>query len=184
MWHYSGTAGIQNAAPEVWPAKCTVVPAAGQTTLVVFIHPRCPCSRATVGEIGWIMAKAKGLVQAQVWFYRPDGEPEAWAHTDLWRSAGQIPGVSVAGDEGGVEAVRFNASVSGQTLLYDRDGRCVFNGGITSARGHSGDNAGRSAVLTLLHGANLQKVETPVFGCALSGAGSTSAPTPGLRPQS
>lgn len=151
---------------------------AGQPTLVVFAHPRCPCSRASVGELALIMAKARGQVQARVWFYRPAGMPEDWAHTDLWHSASAIPGVSVAGDEGGAEAARFHATVSGQTLLYRGDGRRLFNGGITSARGHSGDNAGRSAVLALLQGHTFQAVETPVFGCALAGSAPAITPTP------
>ncbi|WP_449070304.1 hypothetical protein [Prosthecobacter sp.] len=121
------------------------------------------------------MAKARGRVQAQVWFYRPAGAPEEWAHTDLWQSAAEIPGVSVAGDEGGAEAARFHATVSGQTLLYGADGRRLFNGGITSSRGHSGDNAGRAAVLALLQNEKLTGVETPVFGCALAGSESTTS---------
>lgn len=123
-----------------------------------------------MGELALIMAKAKGRVQAQVWFYRPVGMPDEWAHTGLWRSAAEIPGVTVAADEGGAQAALFHATVSGQTLLYGGDGSRLFNGGITSARGHSGDNAGRSAVLTLLQDKTFQRVETPVFGCALSGS--------------
>lgn len=131
-----------------------------------------------MGELALIMAKARGQVQTRVWFYRPAGTPENWAHTDLWRSAAEIPGVSVAGDEGGAEAARFHASVSGQTLLYEGDGRRLFNGGITGARGHSGDNAGRSAVLALVQGETHQAVETPVFGCVLAGSDSPLTPTP------
>ncbi len=173
MWRHAGTPGAKHAAPEIWPAGSRALRAPGQPALVVFAHPRCPCSRATVGELALIMAKARGRVQAQVWFYRPGGMPEDWAHTDLWRSAADIPGVSVAGDEGGAEAACFHATVSGQTLLYSGAGRRLFNGGITSSRGHSGDNDGRAAVLALLHNDKLTEIETPVFGCALSG----SAPT-------
>lgn len=178
MWRHAGTAGTKRAAPEMWPADSKVSLSAGVPVLVVFAHPRCPCSRATVGELALIMAKARGQVQAQVWFYRPAGTPEDWAHTDLWRGAGEIPGVSVAGDEGGVEAARFYATVSGQTLLYGGDGRRLFNGGITSARGHSGDNAGRSAVVALLRGERFQAVDTPVFGCALFGSDRPLTSTP------
>lgn len=177
MWHHAGTAGTKRTAPEIWPADSQTHHPSGQPALVVFAHPRCPCSRATVGELAVIMAKARGRVQAQVWFYRPAGAPEDWAHTDLWHSAAEIPGVSVAGDEEGAEAARFHATVSGQTLLYDGDGHRLFNGGITSARGHSGDNAGRTAVLALLGGNTFQTAETPVFGCALSGSAAPLAPT-------
>lgn len=131
-----------------------------------------------MGELAQVMAKAKGRVQAQVWFYRPAAESEEWSHTDLWRSAAKIPGVRVAEDVGGAEAAHFHATVSGQTLLYGKNGRRLFNGGITGARGHAGDNAGRAAVLALLRGDTFQAVETPVFGCALSGSQSSRTPIP------
>jgi len=53
-------------------------------------------------------------------------------------------------------------------LLYDISGRLVFDGGITSARGHQGDNAGRSAISALLTGQHDVVVRaTPVFGCLI-----------------
>lgn len=177
MWRYAGSAGEKQAAPEMWPVECKAPRSARMPVLMVFAHPRCPCSRATIGELALIMARARGRVQAQVWFYRPEGEPEKWAHTDLWGSAAEIPGVTVAADEGGAQAALFHATVSGQTLLYGGDGSRLFNGGITGARGHSGDNAGRSAVLALLQEETFQGMETPVFGCALPGSESLRTPT-------
>jgi hypothetical protein len=64
-------------------------------------------------------------------------------------------------------ARRFGASTSGQTLLYNMAGRLVFNGGITIARGHSGSNDGRDAVVALLSGLVPMHTITPVFGCSL-----------------
>jgi hypothetical protein len=52
-------------------------------------------------------------------------------------------------------------------MLYDGNGRLLFSGGITGARGHSGDNAGRSTVLSLLSRDTVDRAETPVFGCSL-----------------
>ena len=46
-------------------------------------------------------------------------------------------------------------------------GSLVFSGGITAARGHEGDNHGRSAIEDhLLHG-GARVAHTPVFGCDL-----------------
>ena len=70
-------------------------------------------------------------------------------------------------DEGGVEASRFGAATSGQAILYDGDGRLVFSGGITAARGHFGDNAGSQALARLLIDGMPSRPHTPVFGCAL-----------------
>jgi hypothetical protein len=70
-------------------------------------------------------------------------------------------------DEGGREARRFGASVSGQTVVYDQGGRLRFAGGITGARGHAGDNAGRRQVMRQLASSAGAGGATPVFGCEL-----------------
>jgi hypothetical protein len=50
----------------------------------------------------------------------------------------------------GHEACLFGAATWGQTMVYGRDGRLLFSGGITAARGHYGDNAGTQAIAALL----------------------------------
>ena len=70
-------------------------------------------------------------------------------------------------DENGVDATVFDAATSGQTLLYDADGRLIFSGGMTGARGHSGDNAGRTALTALLTDGRSATSQTSVFGCLL-----------------
>ena len=64
-------------------------------------------------------------------------------------------------------SVFSHASTSGQTLLFDRDGDLIFSGGITGGRGHSGDNAGRDAIVSLVESGESTLDETPVFGCSL-----------------
>ncbi len=113
------------------------------------------------------MAQTQGRVIAYVLFLKPTGSSIDWEKTDLWRSAARIPGVNVFVDENGIEARRFQAVTSGQTALYDINGRLLFSGGITSARGHSGDNAGRSAIVSLLNTGDADRTETAVFGCPL-----------------
>jgi hypothetical protein len=135
----------------------------------MFAHPNCPCSRASVGELAIIMARSPEKLDAHVFFYFPNHETSAWARTDLWDSARSIPGVHVIEDPGGAFARRFGAFTSGQTLLYNASGRLVFNGGITAARGHSGDNNGRHAILAMLQGGTQEQSVTPVFGCSLRG---------------
>jgi hypothetical protein len=100
-------------------------------------------------------------------FFQPVGASDAGAKTDLWWSAAAIPGVTVAHDDGGGEARRFHVATSGHTLLYGARGELLFSGGITASRGHSGDNAGRSTVLALLHTGVADRTETPAFGCSL-----------------
>jgi hypothetical protein len=115
------------------------------------------------------MAQAQGRVTAYVLFLKPAGSSDDWERTDLWQSAASIPGVSVVVDDGGAEARRFHAVTSGQTALYDVEGHLMFSGGITASRGHSGDNAGRSAIVSLLYAGGVERTETSVFGCPLDG---------------
>jgi len=117
------------------------------------------------------MAQAEGRVTAYVLFVKPQGFAVEWEKTDLWSSAAAIPGVLVVRDDEGVEALHFRAATSGQVTLYDRAGRLLFSGGITSARGHAGDNAGRAAIVSLLNTDEAGLGETPVFGCPLFAGG-------------
>jgi hypothetical protein len=120
-----------------------------------------------MGELAAIMAHSQGRLTAYVLFLKPKGFSEDWEKTDLWQSAASIPGVNVMIDEGGAEARLFNSSTSGQTILYDPAGRLQFSGGITGSRGHSGDNAGRSAIVSLVSAGVATRAETLVFGCPL-----------------
>jgi hypothetical protein len=173
LWKYSTTPGRPGTPPLDWPPNAGVKRGLGKPTLVMFAHPQCECSRASVGELAIIMAHAQGQVEANVFFYLPAGEASTWAKTDLWQSAAAIPGVHVFEDREAAVAQGFGAFTSGQTLLYDAGGRLLFKGGITGFRGHSGDNAGRSAVTTLLQGGypdqNRLPIMTPVLGCSLRG---------------
>jgi hypothetical protein len=168
LWRYAQTPGPAAHAPGSWPAASRVARDTGRPTLVMFAHPKCACSRATIGELAVLMAHVQHKVAAHVLFYRPSGADSSWDRTDLWESAAAIPGVTVSSDENGAEAALFGSEASGQALLYDASGRLVFSGGITSARGHAGDNAGRSALMALLTNNLTARVEsTPVFGCTL-----------------
>jgi hypothetical protein len=100
-------------------------------------------------------------------FVRPSGFAQDWERTDLWTSAAMIPGVAVSADNEGVEGRRFASQTSGQVMLYGADGYLLFSGGVTAARGHSGDNTGRDAIVALLTGNGSAVEQTPVFGCPL-----------------
>ena len=167
VWSYENSPGQSGTPPNAWPATSKINRKHGLPTLVLFIHPHCPCSRATIGELAILMAHSQGLVNANVAFVKPAGFSESWEKTDLWNSVIDIPAVNVTVDENGVEARRFRSETSGQAALYNAQGQLVFSGGITGARGHSGDNDGRTAIVSLLATGMSAKTETPVFGCPL-----------------
>ena len=156
----------------LWPVHSSCDLSKDQNTLLMFVHPRCPCSRASLNELAVLMTRCNGRVNAHVIFFRPESQSDEWAKTDLWSSAAMIPHVEPHIDAGGTEHRRFGAQVSGETFLYDVDGTLVFHGGITYGRGHAGDNEGRFAIESILFGHETQRRTTPVFGCLLETASS------------
>jgi hypothetical protein len=168
LWAYKATPGDQASPPHRLPAESGAGHSRALPTLVVLIHPRCPCSHATIAELARLMADCRGKLTARVLMLRPAETPAGWERTDLWDSAAAIPGVSVESDPDGTQARRFGAATSGQALLY-ADGQLLFSGGLTESRGHQGENAGRSAVAALVCGTARQHrvAVTPVYGCAM-----------------
>lgn len=170
---YKNTPGILGSAPSQWPKESTLARASDRAVLVIVAHPQCPCTRATVEELAWIMTRTSGKIQAFVLFWKPREFSSEWVKTDIWTSAQAIPGVRVVMDEDGSEMAHFGASTSGQTLLYDAHGRLVFSGGITPSRGHLGESRGREAILACAKGATTGGlVNAPVFGCSLRSSSS------------
>jgi hypothetical protein len=167
LWRYESQPGQEAIAPAAWPQSPQVALAGARYNLVLFIHPHCPCSRATIRELARLMAHAPDNLSARVLFVSPPGVAANWASTDLWRAAAAIPGVAVELDSNAKQAQRFGARTSGQALLYDTKGQLLFSGGITASRGHEGDNDGESAILELLAGATPRLRAAPVYGCAL-----------------
>jgi hypothetical protein len=167
LWHYAAQPGASGEAPAKWPAGSAITASAERATLVMSVHPHCPCTRASIEELSHLMTQAQGLVSAYVLVWTPADGDAAWAHTALADAAAGIPGVTVVADEGGLEAARFGALTSGNTVIYDRRGRLLFAGGITGARGHAGDNAGRDAAVAGLKNASGPAARAAVFGCSL-----------------
>lgn len=97
----------------------------------------------------------------------PQGVGEEWMSNGLWKSAESIEGVRVMHDVEKYEARLFGARTSGHVVLYDAEGRLLFSGGITGARGHVGDNYGLQQVSSHLRKHTVSATEGPVFGCPI-----------------
>jgi hypothetical protein len=167
LLNYGSTPGQVGVVPQVWPKESKIQAAPDGETLVMVAHPRCPCTRASVSELAQIMAHVQGKLRAYVLFLEPQNSGPEWSDSDLRRSAAAIPGVTVLSDIDGVEADRFGAETSGHTFLFGSDRRLLFSGGITESRGHVGDNAGESAIVSLVNNRAAGNRSTFVFGCAL-----------------
>lgn len=164
---YELKAGVSATAPEQWPQDSALPRDAHRAHLVMFAHPQCPCSRASVAELAVIMTRCKNELKATVCFFDPEGEPAEWTQSALWRAAAVIPGVEVVADPDRKFAAQFGSTTSGQVHLFARNGRRIFSGGITAARGHGGENRGRNHVIALARGEVCSPADTPVFGCSL-----------------
>lgn len=169
LFIYANTSGEAARAPAQWPQETSVARGSEKkTSLVIFAHPHCPCSEASVGELERLMPHLRDTANIFVVFVKPKGLTEDWAKEALWKRAEAIPGVRTLLDNGGVEAAKFGAKTSGQTFLYDPQGQLVFSGGITPARGHMGDSDGRLSILSYLETGKTLITTTPVFGCSLA----------------
>jgi hypothetical protein len=161
------TPGVARAVPQTWPTGTRISLNTSGPTLIMFTHPQCPCTRASLGELANIAGNCGGHFKAQVWFTKPAGTPDNWTNTVIWRQAAAIPGVAVYCDDLGAEALRFHAETSGETVMYDRAGKLLFQGGITLSRGHAGDNPARDALESLLQHQLFNSVQSAVYGCPL-----------------
>lgn len=162
---FETTPGRAASALPLWPAKGIPL-AAGRWTLVMLVHPHCSCSRASVRELQAILEKAPPSLRSYVLVYRPSDFPAGWERTDVVEAAQRLPRTQVMVDTDGQEAKRFGGFTSGQTFLYDGDGRLRFSGGITSLRGHAGANRGSADVIRIVR-SELESSHHPVFGCAI-----------------
>lgn len=164
-WTRGSGAGENGESPDRWPTGATVALASDRPTVVLFAHPRCPCTHATLSELARALAAAPAAKLEVRLFVPDDGSEPAWARTALWSRAAVIPGAHVDVDIGGREAARFDARTSGLVLAYAPDGRRLFAGGVTAGRGHEGDNAGHAALVAALRGDTAARAD--VYGCAL-----------------
>ena len=168
--HYKAKPGAPAEAPAQWPQGSAVPRVDGVPTLLVVVHPFCPCSRATLTELARLTSRLGPKVSARVLFLKPKGTSDAWERSDLWDKARAIRGVEVLADQGGDESRRFGALTSGQALLYSARGALQFKGGLTISRGHEGDSPGAQRVVALVEGTRADRDEAPVFGCELNEA--------------
>jgi hypothetical protein len=167
MMSYELTPALPAQAVRRWPDATEFVRDPNRPTLLVFLHPECPCSRATLAELDRLLTARRDKVAVELVFVRPAGMEAGWEKTDLWTTAQRIGGAKVICDPEGVESQRFGARTSGETMLFAAAGQLLYDGGITGSRGHEGDNPGRDTLAAVIDGGGDTSYQTPVFGCAL-----------------
>lgn len=154
-----------------WPSDTNLVIVPNRPTVVFFVHPKCPCTRASLAELErlWVLrdARANHSPQLIVVVTIPPKATSDWLTTRTVERASNLPGATLAIDPEGRVAQRFGASTSGAVMWFDAAGECRYAGGLTASRGHEGDNLGRSSLERLLRGATQPVSSIPALGCKL-----------------
>jgi len=177
VWFWVEGYAFQAYAPgpsydhQSWPAESALRPANSRPTLLLFMHPRCPCTRASIRELERLLGglgRPEFQPEIIILVSLPAESGEEWRRTDSVRQASGLPRAKVVYDPNGRETSRFGAVASGTVMLFGAGGEKLFAGGVTASRGHEGDNAGTDALQALLRGRkDLLVVSTPAFGCRL-----------------
>lgn len=162
-----------------WPKDSTLSLTPRSNTLLLFAHPYCPCSQASLKELHRMLANLNERQQPSVSiiFFKPGQDVAYWKRTPLWVLAKRIQKAHILFDIDGKEASRFKVTTSGQIVVYRPNGTLLYNGGITGGRGHEGENSAEDKLLSLLK-EPLQKTpntikisqknyQMPTFGCQL-----------------
>lgn len=165
LWRFGSEPGESPSAAIHWPNSSQLERAVKRPTLVVFLHPQCPCSRATVEEIAVLLARSGPVLDVRAVFVA-EVSSERVEESGLWKQVATLPGVTAMRDPKGIEARKFGAATSGDAFLFDASGNLRFRGGLTASRGHAGDNIGVDSVVAVLEGTAGAK-SAPAFGCAL-----------------
>ncbi|MEP3480482.1 MAG: hypothetical protein ABJZ55_14620 [Fuerstiella sp.] len=165
---YSNSPGAQQDTGDEWPADSTISLHSDLPTILLFVHPKCPCSLATVRELQRSLGNDSDAMSIQIGLYGPEDRDDSWTDTRLKKLAEQAFADSTFVDRNGTEAKRFGAITSGHVLAFSPTGRCLFRGGVTSARGHEGDNLGLEALRQIVAGTPNSCTTTPVFGCPIA----------------
>jgi len=165
---YSATPGEAVSSP-AWDRLNLPFPLpADKHLLVMAIHPKCPCTRASVGELARLIRYAEGKLACQLLIYQPPQAETSWQQTGLLETASNLPQTNLLFDTAGNWAKQLGMATSGSVVVYAPSGEPVFTGGITAARNHHGDNLGSDTILSILAGSNPTTQTTAVYGCRLS----------------
>ena len=137
-----------------------------QSTLLVFLHPRCPCTRPTIAALERLMVRKHDIVLQPV-FYLPSTKTTEWTQDEYWDRLIALGAHQPAIDIDGHLAHKFHATTSGHALLFSTDGLVQFSGGITSGRVHEGDSLGLTMLTRVLDGIPVSEASFPVYGCSI-----------------
>jgi len=168
IFRYESRPAAATQVAQAWPDAAGLARHENGFSLVIAVHPKCSCTRATVAELNKLMLAWGGQVHAFALVTKPFEVSDLWSETDeVTARLLEIPHVTVVRDLGGAMSAAFGAQSSGQTLLYDAAGSLVFAGGIIAFRGHEGPSIGGETLKQIVTGEAPSTRHTQVLGCSI-----------------
>lgn len=176
---------VSESLASEWPASTKLTKVTNVGHLIVFVHPYCPCTTATLRNLEDALDSTNHTVSiVQLRTARLES-----LHVPVPSIARIVDknGWSLVLDNEGVEASTFGATTSGECMLFTPSGALLFAGGITASRGHQGDNQGLATLKGLMQqispkmggdaspneavyaSKNSKWANFPTFGCPLFG---------------
>lgn len=147
----------------------------GRPLVVMALHPRCPCSAASLANLEREALRWPADVQVRVLRVIPPGvpDPERWIEAPVFRDAARLGPDVLVTDPGAAIAGALGMQTSGHVIVFDTAGHAVFNGGITLLRGQGGESECTRMLAEAVDHATRRipdgaaAVSLPVFGCQL-----------------
>ena len=100
--------GNVSSAPIEWPDGINLESDANHPTLLVFIHPQCPCSSATIGELERLLADVNQQVKCTILMVCPSDHVDQWMKSKNTERSKSIEGVQIVVDVDGTTAAKFD----------------------------------------------------------------------------
>ncbi|GIX00102.1 MAG: hypothetical protein KatS3mg111_3434 [Pirellulaceae bacterium] len=137
--------------------------------VLVFVHPKCPCSMATIDNLGRLLPRCPANYAVTAIVFVPEGKDKEWAtETATFAALERLPHTRIEFDTGGTRIRQWNVRRSGHVIVKAPDGSVAFSGGITLERGHAGESLGTVSMMRVLMQQSPPARAVPVFGCTFS----------------
>ncbi len=136
-------------------------------TVLVFFSAHCPCQRAHDARL---RAMAEAYAPRGVVFAAVDSEVHATPERDAAEAAKRGYPYPILVDRGAALATALGATYATYTVVFDRDGRILYHGGLDTDRRTLHDDATfylRDALDDLLAGHDPRMPTGKTLGCAL-----------------
>lgn len=166
----STSAGPRQAGPDSWPATILGPQSSDRLSIVVALHPKCPCSKATITQLSELARALGDTAEFVALLLVPSGMDADWMHSNTRDQLATLPSCRVILDHRGEAARALGMRTSGHVQAFSPDGSLVFSGGVTPSRGDLGPCAPLevlSALASRPAEGNGPPAAAPVFGCQL-----------------